>query len=57
MSALPHFSGTARRAALRRTVRLRLTALYGTLFLASGAGLLTVQPAGTCRANWACGIA
>jgi len=42
MSALPHFSGTARRAALRRTVRLRLTALYGTLFLASGAGLLTV---------------
>ena len=43
MSALPHFSGLARWAALpRRTVRLRLTALYGSLFLASGAGLLTV---------------
>ena len=33
----------ARRAALpRRTVRLRLTALYGGLFLASGAGLLAI---------------
>ena len=33
----------ARRAALpRRTVRLRLTALYGALFLASGAGLLAI---------------
>jgi len=43
MSALPHFSGLARRAALpRRTVRLRLTALYGALFLASGAGLLAI---------------
>jgi signal transduction histidine kinase len=43
MNALPHFSGLARRAALpRRTIRLRLTALYGTLFLASGAGLLTI---------------
>jgi signal transduction histidine kinase len=43
MSALRHFRGTARRAALpRRTVRLRLTALYGALFLASGAGLLTI---------------
>ena len=43
MSALPHFCGLARRAALtRRTVRLRLTALYGALFLASGAGLLTI---------------
>ena len=26
----------------RRTVRLRLTALYGTLFLASGTGLLAI---------------
>jgi hypothetical protein len=43
MSALLHFSGMARRPTLpRRTVRLRLTALYGTLFLASGAGLLTI---------------
>jgi len=43
MSALRQFSGTARWAALpRRTVRLRLTALYGALFLASGAGLLTI---------------
>jgi signal transduction histidine kinase len=43
MSALSHLSGLARRAALpRRTVRLRLTALYGALFLASGAGLLTI---------------
>ncbi len=43
MSALHHLSGLARRAALpRRTVRLRLTALYGGLFLASGAGLLAV---------------
>ena len=43
MSVLPHFSGLARWAALpRRTVRLRLTALYGALFLASGAGLLTI---------------
>ncbi len=38
-----HLSGLARWAALpRRTVRLRLTALYGALFLASGAGLLTI---------------
>jgi signal transduction histidine kinase len=43
MSALPHLRGIVRRAAWpRRTVRLRLTALYGTLFLASGAGLLTI---------------
>lgn len=43
MSALRHLSGLARRGALpRRTVRLRLTALYGTLFLASGAGLLAI---------------
>jgi hypothetical protein len=43
MSAPRHFSGMARRAGLpRRTVRLRLTALYGMLFLASGAGLLTI---------------
>ena len=43
MSALRHLSGLARRAALpRRTVRLRLTALYGALFLASGAGLLAI---------------
>jgi hypothetical protein len=43
MSALRHLSGLARRAARpRRTVRLRLTALYGALFLASGAGLLTI---------------
>ena len=43
MSALRHLSGPARRAALpRRTVRLRLTALYGALFLASGAGLLVI---------------
>jgi signal transduction histidine kinase len=43
MSTLPHLSEIARRAAWpRRTVRLRLTALYGTLILASGAGLLTI---------------
>jgi signal transduction histidine kinase len=43
MSALPLFSGLPRRAALpRRTVRLRLTALYGVVFLASGAGLLAI---------------
>jgi signal transduction histidine kinase len=43
MSSLSHFSGPARWAALpRRTVRLRLTALYGALFLASGAALLTI---------------
>jgi hypothetical protein len=43
MSTLHHLSELARRAALpRRTVRLRLTALYGTLFLASGAGLLAI---------------
>jgi len=43
MSALRQLSGLARRAARpRRTVRLRLTALYGTLFLASGAGLLAI---------------
>jgi signal transduction histidine kinase len=43
MSAPPHLSGPARWAVLpRRTVRLRLTALYGALFLASGAGLLTI---------------
>jgi signal transduction histidine kinase len=43
MSTLHHLSGLARWAALpRRTVRLRLTALYGALFLASGAGLLTI---------------
>jgi signal transduction histidine kinase len=35
--------GLGRRAALpRRTVRLRLTALYGTMFLASGTGLLAI---------------
>jgi signal transduction histidine kinase len=43
MSAPRHLSGLARRAAMpRRTVRLRLTALYGVLFLASGAALLTI---------------
>ena len=43
MSALRHLSGLARRAGLpRRTVRLRLTALYGALFLVSGAALLTI---------------
>ncbi len=43
MSAARPLSGMARRAALpRRTVRLRLTALYGGLFLASGAGLLAI---------------
>jgi len=43
MSALTHLSGLSRRAALpRRTVRLRLTALYGALFLASGAALLVI---------------
>ena len=43
MSALRHLSGMIRQAALpRRTVRLRLTALYGGLFLASGAGLLAI---------------
>jgi signal transduction histidine kinase len=43
MSALTRFDGMARWAAWpRRTVRLRLTALYGGLFLASGAGLLAI---------------
>jgi signal transduction histidine kinase len=43
MSTLSHLSLLARRRALpRRTVRLRLTALYGMLFLASGAGLLAI---------------
>jgi signal transduction histidine kinase len=43
MSALRHLSRLARWVALpRRTVRLRLTALYGALFLASGAGLLAI---------------
>jgi len=43
MSAARPRSGMARRPALpRRTVRLRLTALYGGLFLASGAGLLAI---------------
>ena len=43
MSALRHLSGLARRAARsRRTMRLRLTALYAALFLASGVALLTI---------------
>jgi signal transduction histidine kinase len=43
MAALRHLSGVAAGATLpRRTVRLRLTALYGALFLASGAGLLAI---------------
>ncbi len=43
MSALHHVSGRARWVVLpRRTVRLRLTALYGALFLVSGAGLLAI---------------
>jgi signal transduction histidine kinase len=43
MNSLHHLSGLAQRRVLpRRTVRLRLTALYGALFLASGAGLLTI---------------
>jgi signal transduction histidine kinase len=43
MNTLHHLSGLAQRRVLpRRTVRLRLTALYGTLFLASGAGLLAI---------------
>ena len=43
MAALRHLTGMAARAAPpRRTVRLRLTALYGVLFLASGAGLLAI---------------
>ena len=43
MSVPPHLNGQARRPVLpRRTVRMRLSALYGTLFLASGAGLLTI---------------
>jgi signal transduction histidine kinase len=37
----PHLAGLAARLP-RRTVRLRLTALYGALFLLSGAGLLAV---------------
>ena len=43
MSTPHHLGELARRRAWpRRTVRLRLTALYGLLFLASGAGLLTI---------------
>jgi hypothetical protein len=41
MNPLPYSSTRARWAALpRRTVRLRLTALYGALFLAASAGML-----------------
>jgi signal transduction histidine kinase len=41
-----HLTGLAGRAARpRRTVRLRLTALYGSLILASGAGLLAITNA------------
>jgi signal transduction histidine kinase len=40
---LHNLSGLARRTAgPRHTIRLRLTALYGTLFLVSGAGLLAI---------------
>ena len=43
MSALSRFRGPPQRAALpRRTIRLRLTMLYGALFLACGAGLLAI---------------
>jgi signal transduction histidine kinase len=43
MSTLHHLSGLARRSAWpRRTVRLRLSVLYGMLFLASGAALLAI---------------
>ena len=41
----PHFRGLVPRAWLRlprRTVRLRLAALYAALFLVSGAGLLAI---------------
>ncbi len=43
MGVLRLFNGLDRWAVLpRRTIRLRLTALYGALFLASGAGLLAI---------------
>jgi signal transduction histidine kinase len=43
---LGHLTGLAGRAALPRgTVRLRLTALYGSLILASGVGLLAITNA------------
>jgi len=43
MIVLRHLTGLAGRPTLpRRTVRLRLTALYGALFLLSGAGLLAI---------------
>ena len=43
MNAMSHLSGLTTRPGMpRRTVRLRLTALYGALFLASGAGLLAI---------------
>jgi signal transduction histidine kinase len=43
MNSLHYLTGLAQRAGLPgRTVRMRLTALYGALFLISGAGLLTI---------------
>jgi signal transduction histidine kinase len=46
MAVLCHLTGRAGRPALpRSTVRLRLTALYGALFLLSGAGLLAITNA------------
>jgi hypothetical protein len=46
MAVLGHLTVLAGRAGRpRRTVRLRLTALYGLLFLASGAGLLAITNA------------
>jgi signal transduction histidine kinase len=41
-AALNRLAGSTRRPLPRRTVRLRLTALYGALFLLSGAGLLAI---------------
>jgi HAMP domain-containing protein len=46
MAVPGHLTGLARRPGLpRRTVRLRLTALYGALFLLSGTGLLAITNA------------
>ena len=37
---------------LRRTLRLRLTALYGALFLSSGAGLLAISTTIVLARGW-----
>jgi hypothetical protein len=48
-----HFHPASLAARLpRRTVRLRLTALYGALFLASGAGVLAITITNVLARGW-----